>query len=260
MRRPPGQLRPVLSGRQRLLLNALPTRVSYYIRITSPIAFLECLLYDRLSYNSPHIFEFPRHYLLNILISADAAAQPSRREALSLALLATAAAPLISAPSALAAKARNGYVAYSDSQDGYSFSYPFGWQEVAVDGLDVVFKDVIEPLESVSVNLVPTEKKDILEYGDAKEVAFTLADKVLTGPTQGVDLVNATERMLNGRRYIDFEYLVKSRGYTKHAAASVTIANGKLYTLETGSNERRWGKIGPKISGVVQSFEVVDRY
>ena len=191
---------------------------------------------------------------------ADAAPQPSRREALSLALLAAASAPLISTPAASAAKARGGYASYSDTQDGYSFNYPFGWQEVNVDGLDVVFKDVIEPLETVSVNLVPSDKKDILEYGDAKEVAFTLADKVLTGPTQEVSLVNATERLLNGRRYIDFEYLVKSRGYTKHALASVTIANGKLYTLETGSNERRWGKVGPKVAGVISSFEVVDRY
>lgn len=30
---------------------------------------------------------------------------------------------------------------------------------------DVVYKDVIEPLESVSVSLVPTEKKDVRGYG-----------------------------------------------------------------------------------------------
>lgn len=41
-------------------------------------------------------------------------------------------------------------MAVKDTQDGYGFLYPFGWQEIAVDGQDVVFKDVIEPLESVS--------------------------------------------------------------------------------------------------------------
>ena len=147
-----------------------------------------------------------------------------------------------------------------DNQDAYSFAYPFGWQEVTVDGLDVVYKDVIEPLESASVSIVPSDKKDISEYGDAKEVAFTLADKVMTGPQQEVELLGATERTVEGRKYVDFEFLAKSRGYTKHTVASVTIANGKLYTLETGSNERRWGRMADKIKTVVKTFEVSDRY
>lgn len=40
---------------------------------------------------------------------------------------------------------------------------------------------------------VPTEKKDVSEFGDAKEVAYTLADKVLTAPTQEVALLGAGE-------------------------------------------------------------------
>lgn len=80
-----------------------------------------------------------------------------------------------------------------DPQDGYSFLYPFGWQEVPVDGQDIVYKDVIEPLESVSVGMVPTEKASVEEFGTAQEVAFTLADKVLTAPSQQVVLVNAGE-------------------------------------------------------------------
>ena len=80
-----------------------------------------------------------------------------------------------------------------DGQDGYSFVYPFGWQEVSVEGQDVVYKDVIEPLESVSVSLVPTEKKDVSEFGEAREVAFTLADKVLTAPNQDVNIINVGE-------------------------------------------------------------------
>lgn len=31
-------------------------------------------------------------------------------------------------------------------------------------------RQVIEPLESVSVSFIPTEKKDVSEFGDAKEV------------------------------------------------------------------------------------------
>ena len=80
-----------------------------------------------------------------------------------------------------------------DTQDGYEFLYPFGWQEIAIDGQDVVFKDIIEPLESVSVNLLPTDKTDISEYGPLDDVVLTLADKVLTGPGQEVKIIAANE-------------------------------------------------------------------
>ena len=35
---------------------------------------------------------------------------------------------------------------------------------------DLAYKDIIEPLESVSVSLTPTDKKNIAEYGDVAEV------------------------------------------------------------------------------------------
>jgi hypothetical protein len=55
--------------------------------------------------------------------------------------------------------------------DGYKFLFPFGWQEVAVTGADVVFKDIVEPLESVSVTITSTDKKDIVEFGGIQEVS-----------------------------------------------------------------------------------------
>ncbi len=59
-----------------------------------------------------------------------------------------------------------------DTNDGYTFLYPFGWQELTVDGQDVVLKDVIEPLESVSVNLIDTPRETVSEFGDIGEVHF----------------------------------------------------------------------------------------
>jgi hypothetical protein len=50
-------------------------------------------------------------------------------------------------------------------------SYPHVlMQEVSVGGQDVVFKDIIEPLESVSVSITPSDKDDITLYGDPQEV------------------------------------------------------------------------------------------
>lgn len=48
------------------------------------------------------------------------------------------------------------------------------WQEVVVEGQDKVFKDVIEPLETVSVNVIPTSKQDIRELGSAQEVSLII--------------------------------------------------------------------------------------
>ncbi|XP_048556956.1 uncharacterized protein LOC125537679 [Triticum urartu] len=42
---------------------------------------------------------------------------------------------------------------------------PFRMAEVSVQGQDKVYKDVIEPLESVSINMIPTTKEDIRDLG-----------------------------------------------------------------------------------------------
>jgi photosystem II oxygen-evolving enhancer protein 2 len=43
-------------------------------------------------------------------------------------------------------------------------------QEVAVKGQDVAFKDVIEPLESVSVSIIKTDKDSLQDLGSADQV------------------------------------------------------------------------------------------
>ena len=46
------------------------------------------------------------------------------------------------------------------------------WQEVSVGGQDVVYKDIIEPLESVSVSITPSDKDDITLYGEPVDVSM----------------------------------------------------------------------------------------
>lgn len=69
------------------------------------------------------------------------------------------------------AAAPRGFNPVQDLNDNYQFLYPFGWQEVTVSGADVVYKDVVEPLESVSVTITPTEKGDVTEFGDIADVS-----------------------------------------------------------------------------------------
>lgn len=60
-------------------------------------------------------------------------------------------------------------VANFDFSSFFSFIMGSG-QEVVIQGQDKVFKDVIEPLENVSVTMIPTGKQDIKEFGSPEEV------------------------------------------------------------------------------------------
>uniref|UniRef100_A0A7N0TKY4 PsbP C-terminal domain-containing protein n=1 Tax=Kalanchoe fedtschenkoi TaxID=63787 RepID=A0A7N0TKY4_KALFE len=97
-----------------------------------------------------------------------------------------------------AVESKKGFLPVLDQKDRYEFLYPFGWQEIAIDGQDKVFKDVIEPLESVSVNVFPTTKQEIRELGPPQEVAEALIKKVLAPPTQKTKLIEAKEILLHG--------------------------------------------------------------
>uniref|UniRef100_A0A0E0IGW1 PsbP C-terminal domain-containing protein n=1 Tax=Oryza nivara TaxID=4536 RepID=A0A0E0IGW1_ORYNI len=171
-------------------------------------------------------------------------------------LLAAGAAMFLSwpNPAAYAAEAKKGFLPVTDKKDGYSFLYPFGWQEVVVQGQDKVYKDVIEPLESVSVNTIPTSKQDIRELGPPDQVAEALIRKVLAAPTQKTKLMEAKENDVDGRTYYTFEFTAQAPNFTRHALGAIAIANGKFYTLTTGANERRWEKIKDRLHTVEVRF------
>ncbi|XP_014497244.1 psbP-like protein 1, chloroplastic [Vigna radiata var. radiata] len=159
---------------------------------------------------------------------------------------------------AFAAENKKGFLSVLDKKDGYSFLYPFGWQEVVIEGQDKVFKDVIEPLENVSVNVIPTGKQDITEFGSPQEVAETLIKKVLAPSNQKTKIIEAKEQDVEGKKYYQFEFIAKAPNYTRHALSTVSIGNGKFYTLTTGANERRWEKMKERLQTVVESFKIFD--
>ncbi|KAK9822591.1 hypothetical protein WJX74_008140 [Apatococcus lobatus] len=181
------------------------------------------------------------------------ASSAGRRQVLEAAAVLAAGSLL---PQAASAK---GYVPAKDQQDGYSFIYPFGWQEVSVSGQDVVYKDIIEPLESASVAVTPSDKKSVEEYGGLGEVAKTFSEEVLTPKGQPVKVLGVNKRAADsGRVYYEFEFASKAPNYIRHALSAVTVANGKLYTLTTGANENRWPKVKADASAIIKSFNVDD--
>ncbi|KAJ4834849.1 phycocyanin alpha-subunit phycocyanobilin lyase [Turnera subulata] len=170
--------------------------------------------------------------------------------------------------SSFAAETKKGFLLVTDKKDSYSFLYPFGWQEVVIEGQDKVFKDVIEPLESVSINLIPTAKQDIRDFGPPQQVAETLIKKVLAPPSQKTKLVEAKEVYFNlifssvssqdvdGKVYYMIEFIAQAPNFTRHALSAVAVANGKFYTLTTGANERRWEKMKDKLHTIIDSFKI----
>ncbi|KMS97827.1 hypothetical protein BVRB_5g123870 [Beta vulgaris subsp. vulgaris] len=159
-------------------------------------------------------------------------------------------------PISFAAESKKGFLPVTDKKDGYTFYYPFGWQEVAIEGEDKVFKDVIEPLESASVNLVPTAKEDVREFGPPEKVAETLIKKFLAPANQKTKLIQAKEQDVEGKTYYTFEFIAQAPNYTRHALSVICVNNGKFYTLTTGANERRWGKMKDRLYTVIDSFRV----
>eukprot|EP00262_Sarcandra_glabra_P013528 TRINITY_DN3767_c0_g1_i2.p1 TRINITY_DN3767_c0_g1~~TRINITY_DN3767_c0_g1_i2.p1 ORF type:complete len:240 (-),score=54.26 TRINITY_DN3767_c0_g1_i2:245-964(-) len=196
-----------------------------------------------------------------LLIKADQSTSPpqdraGRRQALAVGAIVTSISLFNTTSTSFAAEAKKGFQAVLDKKDGYSFLYPFGWQEVTIQGQDKVFKDVIEPLESVSVTMVSTSKEDIRDIGSPQEVAEALIKKVLAPPSQKTKLVEAAEHDVDGKAYYTFEFIAQAPNFTRHALGAISIGNGKFYTLTTGANERRWEKMKDNLHTVVDSFKL----
>ncbi|HEY9666880.1 MAG TPA: photosystem II reaction center PsbP [Coleofasciculaceae cyanobacterium] len=154
----------------------------------------------------------------------------------------------------------SGLKSYVDSMDGYEFLYPNGWVPVQVtDGPDVVFHDLIERTENVSVvvSAVP-EGKTLADLGTPGEVGYQLQKNAIAPPDSGrkAELVNAETRESGDKMYYLLEYNVKLPNQERHNLASVAVSRGKLYTFNASTTEKRWSKMRNVFEQVIKSFSV----
>jgi photosystem II oxygen-evolving enhancer protein 2 len=155
----------------------------------------------------------------------------------------------------------SGLKAYVDSYDGYEFLYPNSWVEVNVANLelDVIFRDLIETTENVSVILNPVaDEKTLAELGTPTEVGYTLSKTAIAPPGSNrvAELTNAEEHEYDGNPYYILEYAVKLPQGERHNLASVAIRRGQLFTLNVSTTEKRWSKMQEQLKTVVNSFHV----
>lgn len=154
----------------------------------------------------------------------------------------------------------SGLQSYVDSKDGYEFLYPNGWLPVQVsNGPDVVFHDMIERTENVSVVIssVP-QGKSLADLGTPGEIGYQLQKNAIAPPDSGrkAELVNAESVESGDKTYYLLEYNVKLPNAERHNLASVAVSRGKLYTLNASTTEKRWGKVKNIFEQMAKSFSV----
>jgi len=163
---------------------------------------------------------------------------------------------LVGVPSASASSLK----LFVDSTDGYRFLYPNGWVPVEVkSGADVVFHDLIEPSENVSVviSAVPKER-NLTDLGTPGEVGYKLAKSAIAPPgsNRKAELIDAASQTSGTKTYYILEYTVKLPNQERHNLTSVAVSRGKLFTFSVSTTEKRWQKVHKLLEQVVDSFSV----
>lgn len=153
---------------------------------------------------------------------------------------------------------------YVDSAAGYRFFYPNGWVPVEVqdasEGVDVVFRDIIERTENLSVIVSRVPKDKTLEsLGTPTEVGYRFLKKTNASAPLGreTDLIAAGSYTVDAMPYYLLEYAVKQPdGQRRHNIASVAVSRGKLFTFNISTSEDRWEQVKDYFQKVAQSFTV----
>jgi photosystem II oxygen-evolving enhancer protein 2 len=153
-----------------------------------------------------------------------------------------------------------GLQGYIDTGDGYKFLYPNGWVAVkTTKGADIIFHDLIESSENVSVVISQVDKdKKLSDLGTASDVGYKLGKNAIApeGSGREAELVSAEAKESKGKTYYFLEYEVKSPTGLRHNIASVVVSRGKLFTFNASTTDRRWGRMKQVFSEVVSSFSV----
>ncbi|MEB3272597.1 MAG: photosystem II reaction center PsbP [Prochlorothrix sp.] len=147
---------------------------------------------------------------------------------------------------------------YIDIPDGYRFLYPTGWVQVEVSGgPDVVFRDLINATENVSVIIQPVSAdKQLSDLGTPGEVGYALQTTAIAPPDTGrsAELVDAYDFNNDGQTYYALEYAVTLPDQQRHDLVAVGVKRGKLYTLDVSTTEARWDRVSESFHKVVESF------
>ena len=152
----------------------------------------------------------------------------------------------------------SGLQRFSSADGRYAFLYPTGWNRVAIsDGPEVVFHDLINSDETLSLVIAPVDPDKRLEdLGSVVAVGEKLGRTVIPPPGSGreAELIEASEREDLGRTFYDLECKVHLAERDRHELATVVADHGQLYTLAASTNEARWPKVQEMFHQMIGSF------
>lgn len=153
---------------------------------------------------------------------------------------------------------------YVNLTQGYQFLYPQGWLPVAVKnsshGVDVVLRDSREPTENLSVIIseIPRDQS-LADLGTPLEVGYRFFKEVNNRPNlnRKLEFIWAESLVKGDHNYYLLEYQVTLKNnQERHNLASVVIKDGKLFTFNVSTTQKRWEKVNPVLENVVKSFTV----
>jgi photosystem II oxygen-evolving enhancer protein 2 len=157
----------------------------------------------------------------------------------------------------------SGLVPFTDTKDGYRFLYPNGWTETKGNSnsvIDILFHDIIEPSENVSVAISKLETvKTLEEIGEPEAIGLRVLNRVVApeGSGRQAKLLTSGQRQSGDRNYYSFEYAVeRSQGEPRHDLVTVSTNRGNLYTLSISSSEKRWSRVKDLFTKVAKSFTI----
>ena len=158
----------------------------------------------------------------------------------------------------------SGLKSYVNPAKGYEFLYPNGWIPVDLKkpsaGVDVVFRDLIERTENLSVIIsdVPANKT-LEDLGTPSEVGYRFLNLVNDSPElkREAAFLRAESREAKDKSYYLLEYEVDLPDQPqRHNIASVAVSNGKLFTFNLSAPESRWEKVKDTFEIAAKSFSV----
>ena len=159
----------------------------------------------------------------------------------------------------------SGLQSYVNTSKGYEFLYPNGWIPVTLGAsakrtVDVVFRDLVERTENVSViiNEVP-EDKTLEDLGSPSEVGYRLLKAINNTPEseREAEFIRAEARENNDRQYylLEYEENLPEQG-PRHNIASVAVSRGKIFTFNLSTPQRRWDTVKDTFEVAAKSFTV----
>jgi photosystem II oxygen-evolving enhancer protein 2 len=151
---------------------------------------------------------------------------------------------------------------YANGTYGYQFLYPNGWIPVTVTnaskGVDVIFRDLVEYSENLSVIIsdVPADKK-LKDLGTPTDVGYRFMQEASDNSDRQPELIRADSREDNGQTYYILEYQVTlPNGQMRHDLATVAVKFGKLYTFNLSTRQGRWSQVENLFNTMIKTFKI----